>query len=72
MNSENEIELAIGTQSSKGNTEPVLDQQMQVDSPPRTMESMQGRMQQTAYVGGIPFLTASGNISQYGWTGGVC
>ena len=32
---------------------------------------MQGRMQQTAYVGGIPFLTASGNISQYGWTGGM-
>ncbi len=56
MNSDNEIELAIGTQASEGNAEPVLEQQMQVDSPPRTMKSMQGRMQQAAYVGGIPFL----------------
>ena len=39
MNSDNEIELATGTQGSEGRSEPV-GQQMQGDSPPRTMSTM--------------------------------
>jgi hypothetical protein len=50
MNSDNEIELAIGTQGSEGRSEPV-GYQMQHDSPPRTMSPMQG-MTLGAYIGG--------------------
>ena len=50
MSSDNEIELAIGTQGSEGRSEPV-GQQIQGDSPSRTMSTMQG-MTLGAYISG--------------------
>ncbi len=57
MSSDNEIELVIGTQGSEGRSESV-GEQMQGDSPPRTMSTMQV-MTLGAYIGG------------YGLTAGV-
>ena len=50
MNSENEIELAVGTQGSEGKAEPV-GQQTQGDSPTRTISTMRG-LTLGAYIGG--------------------
>ena len=57
MNSENEVELAVGTQGSEGRSEPV-GQQMQGDSPPRTMRGLT----LGAYIGGN---------AQYGLSAGL-
>jgi hypothetical protein len=65
MNSDNEIELATGTQGSEGRSEPV-GQQMQGDSPPRTMSTMQG-MTLGEYIGGnVPYGLPAGVLTPPG------